>query len=85
MKNYFKKLENKIKGQVKCESLIIVDNTNLHVGHKFFSSEKLHLHLKIKSIYLNSLPRLKAQRLLMSILKEDIKEKIHALEITIEK
>ena len=36
MKNYFKKLENKLKMQLQFEELIIVDNTHLHSKHKSF-------------------------------------------------
>ena len=62
----------------------IIDNSKKHKGHKFFSENKYHLHLKIKSLYLKSISRLSAQRLIMSILKEELKNKIHALEISIE-
>ncbi len=84
MKNYFDELKNKLTDQIKIESLKIVDNSHLHKGHKFFSSEKYHLHLKIKSVYLNSVSRISAQKLVMKVLKEDLKTKIHALEISIE-
>ena len=50
MKNYFEEISKKIKTQVKIESLEIIDNSYKHKGHKFFSPEKFHLHLKIKTI-----------------------------------
>ena len=84
MKNYFDEIDEKLKQQVQIEELIIVDNSHKHKGHKFFSPEKFHLHLKIKSLYLNSISRLNAQKLIMKILKDDLKTKIHALEISIE-
>ena len=84
MKNYLDDLEKKIKDNIKLEKIEIVDNSHKHKNHKFFSPEKLHLHLKIKSIYLNSITRLNAQKLVMKILKEDLKTKIHALQISIE-
>ena len=84
MKNYFERVETKLKGQIEIEELLIVDNSHKHKSHKFFSPEKLHLHLKIKSLYLNSISRIKAQKLVMKILKEDLKTKIHALQISIE-
>jgi BolA family transcriptional regulator, general stress-responsive regulator len=84
MKNYFEQVEKKLKRQIEIEELLIVDNSHKHKGHKFFSPEKLHLHLKIKSFYLNSISRIKAQKLVMKILKEDLKTKIHALQISIE-
>ena len=83
MKIYFDQIEEKLKNQIEIEELIIVDNSHKHKGHKFFSPEKLHLHLKIKSLYLNSISRLNAQKLVMKILQEDLKTKIHALEISI--
>ena len=83
MKNYFEEIDKKLKKQIKIESLEIVDNSHMHKKHKFFSKDKHHLHLKIKSIYLKSLTSVSAQRLIMSILKEDLKTKIHALQISI--
>ena len=84
MKNYFDEIEKKLRRQIKFESLEIVDNSHKHKGHKFFSNEKFHLHLKIKSLYLSSISRLSAQKLIMKVLKDDLKSRIHALEISIE-
>ncbi len=85
MKNYFEEIKKKLINEIKIEEVDIVDNSHNHKGHKFFSPEKFHLHLKIKSSYLNSLSRLNAQKIVMKILKEDLKKKIHALEISIVK
>ena len=85
MKNYFDEIIKKLKKEIKIEHLNIIDNSHKHKKHKFFSAEKFHLHLKIKSIDLNSISRLEAQKKIMKILKEDLKTKIHALEISIEK
>ena len=84
MKNYFEEIDKKLKKQIKIEELKIVDNSHKHKGHKFFSSERFHLQLKIKSLYLQSISRIKAHKLIMEVLKEDLKTKIHALEIKIE-
>ena len=85
MKNYFDKIKTKLKKQIEIEELLILDNSHKHKGHKFFSPDKFHLHLKIRSLYLNSIPRVNAHKLIMKILKDDLKIKIHALEISIEK
>ena len=85
MKNYFEEICKKLKKEIKIEDILIVDNSHKHKGHKFFSSEKLHLHLKIRSLYLNSLSRVNAQKIIMKILRNDLKTRIHALEISIEK
>ena len=84
MKNYFNEIDKKLKEQIEIEELKIVDNSYKHKGHKSFSPEKFHLHLTIKSLYLNSISRVSAQKLVMKILNEDLKKKIHALEISIE-
>ena len=84
MENYLKDIKKKLEEKIIFERLEIIDNSHKHRGHKFFSKEKYHLHLKIKSLYLNSISRLNAQKLIMNILKEDLKSKIHALEISIE-
>ena len=84
MKNYFNEINVKLNRQIKIEKIKIVDNSHKHKGHKFFSPEKLHLKLIIKSLYLQSISRINAQKLIMRILKEDLNTKIHALEIKIE-
>ena len=84
MENYFKSIEKKLEEKISFEKLEIIGNSLKHKGHKFFSEDKYHLHLKIKSLYLKSISRLNAQKLIMNILKEDLKKKIHALEISIE-
>ena len=72
-----------MKKKINLEKIEIIDNSHKHKGHKFFSKDKYHLHLKISSLYLKSISRLTAQKLIMNILKEDLKTKIHALEISI--
>ncbi len=84
MKNYFDEIEKKLKKEIKFEKLEIINNSHKHRGHKFFSEDKYHLHLKIQSLFLKSITRLSAQKLIMNILKDDLKNKIHALEISIE-
>ena len=83
MKDYFDEIKRKLKSNLNLESRDIVDNSYKHKGHKFFSKDKYHIHLIIKSSYLTSISRLNAQKKVMKILSEDLKTKIHALEITI--
>ena len=85
MKNYFESIQIKLNNNIEIESIEIVDNSNKHKGHKSFSPGKYHLHLKIKSLFLNSLSRVSAQKMIMKVLEDDLKTKIHALEISIEK
>ncbi len=85
MKNYFEEIRSKLTKEIELENIEIVDNSYKHTGHKFYSPEKFHLHLKIKSLYLSSLSRVSAQKIIMKVLSNDLKTKIHALEISIEK
>ena len=84
MENYFKEIEKKLKKEIKFEKLKIINNSHKHKGQQFFSEDKYHLHLKIESVFLRSITRLSAQKLIMNVLKDDLKQKIHALEISIE-
>ena len=52
MKNYFEEIKRKLSEQIKIEMIEVIDNSDKHKSHKFFDPQKLHLHLKIKSIYL---------------------------------
>jgi BolA protein len=83
MNNYIKHLENKVKKNLKVEKLKITDNTSKHKTHKFFDKNKYHLFLEIDSKYLKSLKLLDAQRMVMKVLNDEMKTKIHALEIKI--
>ena len=80
MENYFKHIEKKLKEKINFEELKIIDNSQKHKGHKFYSEDKYHLHLKIKSLYLQSISRLSAQKLIMSIFHlKQIKQIYHLL------
>ena len=85
MKNYFKEICKKLNNEIEIEHIEIIDNSHKHKGHKSFSPEKFHLQLKIKSLYLDSISRVNAQKMIMKVLKDDLDTKIHALEISIEK
>ena len=85
MNIYFEEIKKKLANKIKIEHLEIEDNSKKHKGHKYFSPGKFHLHLKIKSLYLSSLPRVNAQKMIMKTLEEDLKSRLHALEISIEK
>jgi BolA protein len=85
MKNYFDEICKKLKKEIAIEDIKIVDNSHKHKGHRYYSSEKFHLKLKIRSSYLSSLSRVNGQKEIMKILREEFKTKIHALEISIEK
>ena len=84
MNNFFEDIIAKLKKEIEIEQIEIVDNSHKHTKHKSFSQDKFHLHLKIRSLYLNSLSRVTAQKEVMKVLKDELSSKIHALEISIE-
>jgi len=84
MNNFFEDIISKLKKEIEIEQIEIVDNSHKHIKHKSFTPDKFHLHLKIKSLYLNSLSRVTAQKEVMKVLKNELSNKIHALEISIE-
>ena len=83
MNDFLSFVENKIKKNIQVEKILITDNSNQHKKHRFFDSEKYHLKLEIQSSYLNSLNKIEAQREVMSLFANELKNKIHALEIKI--
>ena len=84
MKDYLKSIEKKLKNNLEVENIKIIDNSSKHKNHKFFDENKYHIQIQIKSNYLSSLTKIDAQRLIMKALEDDLKKKIHALEINIE-
>ena len=83
MNDFLKVIENKIRKNIKVESILVKDNSSQHKKHKFYDSEKYHLSLEIESLYLKSLSRIKAQREIMKLLDKELATQIHALEIKI--
>ena len=83
MKEFLDFIEKKIKDKIDIEKIVVIDNSRKHKTHKFFDKDKYHICLENHSKYLKKLKRLESQRLIMSILNEELKNKIHALEIKI--
>ena len=83
MINFFDEIKEKINKKINPENLIIIDNSNLHVKHKFYDSNKFHLKIIIKSEKLKNMDKITAHKEIFSILKDEMKNKIHALEIEI--
>ena len=83
MNNFFKEIENKLNDSIKIENILIIDNSAKHKLHKFYDEEKYHLKLEIKSQELKSLSSLEAHRKIYKILRDNFKDKIHALELDI--
>tara|TARA_Y100000590_G_scaffold396763_1_gene477749 strand:- start:649 stop:903 length:255 start_codon:yes stop_codon:yes gene_type:complete len=83
MISFFDKIKGKIKKKINPENLVLIDNSSLHKKHKFYDSNKFHLKLIIKSEKLKNMNKIDAHKEIFTILKEEMKDKIHALEIEI--
>ena len=81
--SFFDKIKEKISKKINLENIILIDNSHLHTKHKSFDPTKLHLKIIIKSEKLKNLNKIMAHKEIYSILKDEIKNKIHALEIEI--
>ena len=81
--SFFDKVKAKINKKINPENIILIDNSNLHSKHKSFDATKLHLKIIIKSKKLKKMNKIMAHKEIYSILKDEMLNKIHALEIEI--
>jgi len=83
MITFFEAIKKKINEKLHPEFLTLIDNSSLHEKHKSFDYNKFHLKLIIKSAKLKKMSKIDAHKVIFSILKDEMKSKIHALEIEI--
>ena len=81
--SFFDKVKAKINKKINPENIILIDNSNIHSKHKSFDLNKLHLKIIIKSKKLKDMNKIAAHKEIFSILKDEMNNKIHALEIEI--
>tara|TARA_B100000427_G_scaffold295971_1_gene275398 strand:+ start:1519 stop:1770 length:252 start_codon:yes stop_codon:yes gene_type:complete len=82
--SFFDQIKEKINKEINPENIILIDNSNLHSKHKSFDKNRFHLKIIIKSEKLKKMDKIFAHKKIFSILKEEMKNKIHALEIKIQ-
>ena len=80
----YDQIKEKINKKISAENITIIDNSIFHTKHKSFDVNKLHLKIIIKSEKLRSMNKISAHKEIFSILKNEMKNKIHALEIEIQ-
>ena len=83
MLTFLKKIKAKINNKFSPEQVLLIDNSYLHTKHKSFDANKFHLKLIIKSEKLKNMEKIAAHKAIFSILNDEMKDKIHALEIEI--
>ncbi len=82
--DFFDEVKEKINEKINPENIILVNNSYLHTKHKSFDSNKFHLKLIIKSKKLKNMDKIAAHKEIFEILKNEMKDKTHALEIEIQ-
>ena len=78
-----KDIKIKLDKEFNPKKLILVDNSYLHTKHKSFNPKKMHLKIIIESENLKKIKKIEAHKAIFNLLKDEMKEKIHALEIEI--
>ena len=81
--NLFDQIKEKINKKINPENIILIDNSSFHAKHKSFDQNKVHLKIIIKSEKLRNIDKIAAHKEIFSILKDEMSNKIHALEIEI--
>ena len=76
-------VKEKINDKIKPENIILIDNSSSHKKHKSFDKNKYHIKIVIKSKKLRGMSKIEAHKEIFAILKEEMHNKIHALEIEI--
>ncbi len=82
--NFLEQIKEKINNKINPENIILIDNSHIHAKHKSFEKNKFHLKVIIKSKKLKSMNKVMAHKIIFSILKDEMRYKIHALEIEIQ-
>ena len=83
MITFLEKIKAKINNELSPEQILLIDNSYLHTKHKSFDPNRFHLKLVIKSKKLKNMEKIDAHKVIFSILNDEMKNKIHALEIKI--
>ena len=81
--SFIDEIKDKINKKINTKNIILIDNSSFHTKHKSFDPDKLHLKIIIESEKLKKMNKITAHKEIFSILKEEMNNKIHALEIEI--
>ena len=83
MSLFLEEIKIKLNKEFNPKKLILVDNSYLHTKHKSFNPNKIHLKIIIESEDLKKIKKIEAHKSIFNLLRHEMKEKIHALEIEI--
>jgi BolA family transcriptional regulator, general stress-responsive regulator len=81
---YATRIENKVKAAFNPAQFALRDDSNQHDGHSgSHPSGETHFHLFIRAQVFNGLGRVAQQRMVYSILADEMKERVHALTLDV--
>tara|TARA_B100000941_G_C28261568_1_gene426823 strand:+ start:122 stop:382 length:261 start_codon:yes stop_codon:yes gene_type:complete len=78
-----KNINIKIKKNINCEEIKIVDKTYLHEKHSSHQIGKFHFHITIKSNDLKKLTKVDRFKKIHKVLDREIDQHIHSLQLKI--
>ena len=81
--DFLNQIKKKINSKINPEKITLIDNSHLHTKHKSFDINRFHLKVIIESKILKKMDKIEAHKEIYSILKDEMNNKIHALEIEI--
>ena len=76
-------VKNKLNSNLKCDNIEIEDKTFLHKNHSSHEKNKFHIKIMIKSDYLKKKNKIQATKDIYKILKKELKNDIHSIQILI--
>ena len=74
-------IERRLRSALTIDSIEIVDESHLHIGHPGASSGGGHFHVTIVAENFDGLPTLARHRLIYDALGDAMKTEVHALSI----
>jgi Stress-induced morphogen (activity unknown) len=81
LNNLINNIKKKLLESSFVEKVIIEDKTYLHIKHLSHDKNKFHLKLTISSKELKKMSKLDANKKINNILKDEIKNYIHSIQI----
>ena len=76
-------VKNKINKNIICDKIEVEDKTFLHKNHSSHDKNKFHIKLVITSDYLKKKNKIQSTKEIYKILKEELKNNIHSIQILI--
>ena len=76
-------IKKKISLNIPVESVLIEDKTFLHKKHKGYQKGKFHIKILIESSELRKKSRINANKIIFSLLKNEIDKFLHSIQISI--